>query len=1035
MASKSRALRCASIATGALALLAAGSCAKAAPEPVDSGEVKAAASRLLEGVDFRGRLSFHLADPSAGELGTAEHLRALRTLKAGARRGVAGADHALAVVTFLRDGTAQALQRLDALGRATGDADVINDSAVALINRAVAGRSGTDLLQALEALDRAARRTGETEIIAFNRSLALSLLGLCRQAATAAGESRADPCSGSSGADQGPSLADWRRRKASIEARLFPSAAVDSAAALYPYYAVLWAQQELLPRWARAEADGPSELAALYLRTARAVGEVAASGAGDALLLYAVEAIETADAGSRAHLLAGLTAFGDGVVAYNRGAWAAAEELLRVAESELAVAASPLGHWASFYLGICLYFASPKEGDAYFEALEPRVDAGEFPILAGRIMWLRGTIASVHKRTQESVDRYHTADELLRSSAGPGAAAFMQMLLAEAYTNRGDWARAWVFRYEALQQVPRWEGDRRQIAMYTEAAAALLDEGKPVLALPFLREAHELARSWDQPLGYATVFVRRAQVRLQLGDREGAAADLRSTHAAMEGLPAGGVREIMDYYTALAEGQFLLSEVPDRAIKILEAADHYQDQKGFAAEKVALLATRAEAYKRNGQLALARRDLELIVDALESLRLTVTGASARAASLRHARPALEELIRLELAREREGVSRALEAAEWVRARWIADRWVGERLPRRSLAGLAARINSELRPGEIFVEITALPEVTLVWLLDGSSARLTRVRIGRVELRDRIGRLRAALQIQDESEARRRASQLHDLLWLPLGLDEASRLLVSVDPVIADLPLGVLLDRRSGLFLLEKAPIAVVPSAALWLAGRSAADRGVDRSPAALAVAVGEGFADDHALPLLPRARQEALAIRDLYETGEALLEEAATPGRVLREAPHHDVLHFALHSLSNRTVPELSALVLSPGDQEAPGRAGLLSIEALSRTDMSRTRLVTLAACSTAELVGATETEPVTIAGAFLAAGVRAVVATYWPIDDRRATRLMISFHRHYRRTLDASLSLREAILELNGPNARQPLGLTEWGAFVALGT
>jgi CHAT domain-containing protein len=74
----------------------------------------------------------------------------------------------------------------------------------------------------------------------------------------------------------------------------------------------------------------------------------------------------------------------------------------------------------------------------------------------------------------------------------------------------------------------------------------------------------------------------------------------------------------------------------------------------------------------------------------------------------------------------------------------------------------------------------------------------------------------------------------------------------------------------------------------------------------------------------------------------------------------------------------------------------------------------------------------VSVARAFFAAGVPAVVASLWPVDDDLQT-LVIEFHRALRRDGDAAQALRSGQLAILKERGRSTPVRT-WGGFIMLG-
>ena len=116
----------------------------------------------------------------------------------------------------------------------------------------------------------------------------------------------------------------------------------------------------------------------------------------------------------------------------------------------------------------------------------------------------------------------------------------------------------------------------------------------------------------------------------------------------------------------------------------------------------------------------------------------------------------------------------------------------------------------------------------------------------------------------------------------------------------------------------------------------------------------------------------------------------ATGAGVLSALRNHDVAHIAAHAVVDVREPFRSSLVLAP---ESGGTDGDLSVADLLGVDLSRCRVVVLAACESSGGVISRSEGPLGLAWTFLADGVPEVVATLWEIDDATSVRLFGRLH------------------------------------------
>jgi CHAT domain-containing protein len=163
------------------------------------------------------------------------------------------------------------------------------------------------------------------------------------------------------------------------------------------------------------------------------------------------------------------------------------------------------------------------------------------------------------------------------------------------------------------------------------------------------------------------------------------------------------------------------------------------------------------------------------------------------------------------------------------------------------------------------------------------------------------------------------------------------------------------------------------------------------------------------------ASANAGAIASLYQAPIVVTGTAATSSKFINDTPNHGVVHVAAEASPNQAYPLLSRLMLA----DEPGRryTGALTGREIAARPLTSTKLVVLDEVGTDALQRGEGT--LTLARAFIAAGVPAVLGTL-PGADEQATRdLMIGFHREMRANLTAGQALsrvqRNALQENGG--------------------
>jgi CHAT domain-containing protein len=263
-------------------------------------------------------------------------------------------------------------------------------------------------------------------------------------------------------------------------------------------------------------------------------------------------------------------------------------------------------------------------------------------------------------------------------------------------------------------------------------------------------------------------------------------------------------------------------------------------------------------------------------------------------------------------------------------------------------------------------------------------------------------------------------ELFDALVRPHepSLASVRRLVIVPDSPYSSVAFAGLVDRRRARFLIEDFALAVAPSASVFAQASARAAEGAGE-PRSVIVLGAPGGSSASPLPPLPAVRDEAAEIAALYAAAELRAGSAATPARLLEDARARDVVHVAAHSLTNAQYPMLSRLLLA----DAPGRpySGTVLAGDIAAADFSRTRLVVLAACDSGGGPDARGEGALSMARAFLAAGVPTVVSALGPLDDTLGRQMFVEFHRAYRRGASAAESLQQVQVQVLQRTGRQP--------------
>ncbi len=906
------------------------------------------------------------------------------------------------------------------------------------------------VLAALAAADRAIEFDPSLKEALFNRAVALQRLCLLSEARTAwerylaAGDGPewiAEAKARQAEFYHPPEVKRWKPipevlRHASLQK---DRNSIERVVSQFPQRARLHAEEDLLAEWAQALHSGQGEAARRALAEAGAIGDAIARFNGDRLLLESVETIERSSGAALENLVAGHLAYRDGLSRMQVWDAEGAGPPLEAARQDLEGAGSPFSLWARFRLAHRSYLM--RDYDRALTQFTQLRDTGvekSYKSLGGRASWLMGTVLLLQARPSESLAALRFSLELLMQTRETNNIAGVQGLLARNLDILGDSHSAWTHRYTALQLAVEVGDEDRMRMVFADTAS---DLPEPKTALYFQEEAVRAARALKEVGVVSTALRQRAAIRHRLGKYAEAMSDLQEAQVAASHLTSEADRTTVFYELRITESQIRREQDPAGALAAAETALVMGKDRYFIPS---LLVERAHAHLALRDPQAAEQDLDGAVAELEAQRNRIDGALQRASYLDQAREAFERLVDLRIANGR-GSEAALEAAERTRSRVLFD-WIAN-LPREA-PGRAEALRSPVRPRSIadlrrqlpphttVVEYLVREDRTLAWVFGSGGVELVVLPEGAKDIEKRWEAWRQALARGEEGEEKKAATGLHQFLITPLARHIPFRdtLVLIPDKMLYALPFAALVDPVTGRRLIQDRTLVAVPSASILAACLERAR--VLRNVSSLGTLV---IADPdfdrgllQGLSHLPAAHGEAAAVASLQAPALVLSGTQATTSRFIIEAGRYGIVHFVGHALRNRDNPMLSALVFAPGHSASD--SGLLYAYQLLGRRFEKTRLIVLSACSTG--VGAlSQTEgALSLAAPFLAAGVPAVVASLWDVNDDASARLMASFHLHLHQGESVATALRSAQIEMLG-NGDHTLALPRsWAPFELIG-
>lgn len=327
---------------------------------------------------------------------------------------------------------------------------------------------------------------------------------------------------------------------------------------------------------------------------------------------------------------------------------------------------------------------------------------------------------------------------------------------------------------------------------------------------------------------------------------------------------------------------------------------------------------------------------------------------------------------------------------------------------------------------VILHYLVLEDHTYIWVLTRNRIELPlRLRVGRAKIEEWVSNVSIAVASGQRSSMADALIPAYEELFRP-ALDRVSarsrsRIVIVPDGPMHGLPFAALYSRKDRKYLIERSSIAVAGSTSLYL---YALQRDRQFLPTARPEVL---IAADPELDL-HHARNEASELDRIYEDATVLLGPEATTRKFLASIRDAVIIHFAGHGIANPQDPSLSMLHLAPhGGDSGELTAGRLMSEL---SELKRTRLVVLAACSSAGGVAVGPEGVAPLVRPIIAANVPAVVGTLWNVQDATVKNLLVSLHCHYRNGDDVAVALQQAQLEMlrNNEHART------WAAFQVVG-
>lgn len=168
---------------------------------------------------------------------------------------------------------------------------------------------------------------------------------------------------------------------------------------------------------------------------------------------------------------------------------------------------------------------------------------------------------------------------------------------------------------------------------------------------------------------------------------------------------------------------------------------------------------------------------------------------------------------------------------------------------------------------------------------------------------------------------------------------------------------------------------------------------------------------------LPGAKDEVKGISRYFKTN-SFLDEFAQELVFKEKASESDILHLAMHTIINDSLPMFSKLVFSKPDQKT-SEDGYLNTYEIYNMKLNA-RLAVLSACETGTGMLQKGEGVMSMARAFIYAGCPSIVMTLWQVEDKSGVNIMEDFYYYLSKGKKKDVALRMA--KLNHLESSDPL-------------
>jgi len=273
---------------------------------------------------------------------------------------------------------------------------------------------------------------------------------------------------------------------------------------------------------------------------------------------------------------------------------------------------------------------------------------------------------------------------------------------------------------------------------------------------------------------------------------------------------------------------------------------------------------------------------------------------------------------------------------------------------------------------------------------------------------------------------------------------SKRLIIIPDGVLGYLPFEILarstdnfneLDFKTMPYLLKESPISYSYSSTLkynpyFTNNEKINNELIAFAPDYVKSSGSSSQSREYNLTSLPNAEQEAKSIKNMWG-GEVLTKDHATKSKFIMNAGYYDILHLAMHTLINDSLPMFSKLVFT--ETHTDTTTNLLNTYEIYDLDL-KASMVTLSACNTGTGRLRTGEGIMSLARGFIYAGVPSIVMTLWEVQDKSGSEIMTDYYQNLMEGDPKDIALQKAKLKFLQSSPTIKTHPFYWSAYIVTG-